>query len=144
MQPVWLCILSGRPSEDTSENTQWRKVKQMQPVWLRMFAGRKLEETFENPQCWKMEQMKPVGLFIYLWTSALNYFFLYQKCTLEPCQFLAAQDSSVTHSSNLYQVPQNSKNKKIRQTDLFFSTYVNGRSFFHNICFDNHCTMARL
>ena len=34
MQPLWLCIISGRSFEDTHENTHWRKVKQMQPVWL--------------------------------------------------------------------------------------------------------------
>ena len=34
MQPVWLCIFSGRPFEDTFENAQSRKVKQMQPMQL--------------------------------------------------------------------------------------------------------------
>ena len=29
MQPMWLCILTGRPFEDTFENAQWGKVKQM-------------------------------------------------------------------------------------------------------------------
>ena len=32
MQPMWLCILLCRQFEDTFENTQWRKVKQMQPM----------------------------------------------------------------------------------------------------------------
>ena len=30
MQPMWLCILSGRQFEDTFENAQRRKVEQMQ------------------------------------------------------------------------------------------------------------------
>ena len=32
MQPVWICILSKRQFEDTFENTQKRKVKQIKPV----------------------------------------------------------------------------------------------------------------
>ena len=31
---MWLCILTGRQFEDTFENAQWRKDKQMQPIWL--------------------------------------------------------------------------------------------------------------
>ena len=30
---MWLCILPGWQFEDTYENTQWGKVKQMQPMW---------------------------------------------------------------------------------------------------------------
>ena len=48
VQPMWLCILSCRWSEDTFENAQWRKVEQMQPVWLCIFSGRQFEETFET------------------------------------------------------------------------------------------------
>ena len=33
--------------EDSFENTQWRKVKQMQSVWLYILRGRQLEKTFE-------------------------------------------------------------------------------------------------
>ena len=32
MQPMRIYLLSGGPFEDTFENTQWRKVKQMQPM----------------------------------------------------------------------------------------------------------------
>ena len=32
MQPVRFDILSSKPFEETFENPQWRKVKQMQPV----------------------------------------------------------------------------------------------------------------
>ena len=34
MQPVWFCILTGKPFEDTFDNTQWRKVKSMQTMPL--------------------------------------------------------------------------------------------------------------
>ena len=37
MQPIWLCLFSGRPFEETFENPQWWKVKQMQPIWLCFF-----------------------------------------------------------------------------------------------------------
>ena len=40
MQPVWLCIFSGRQFEDTYEETQWRKAKQLQPVWLCILPGK--------------------------------------------------------------------------------------------------------
>ena len=33
MQPVWICILSKSQFEDTFENTQKRKVKQIKPVF---------------------------------------------------------------------------------------------------------------
>ena len=50
MQPVRQGIFSSRPFEDTFENTQWIKVKQMQPMRLCLFSGRRFEETFENAQ----------------------------------------------------------------------------------------------
>ena len=31
-QPVWLCIISGRPFEDTFEKAQWRKANKMQEM----------------------------------------------------------------------------------------------------------------
>ena len=51
MQPVWLCIRSGRQLEETFENAQWRKTQQMQPMRLCILSGKQFEETFENPQC---------------------------------------------------------------------------------------------
>ena len=42
---MWLCVLSSRPFEETHENAQWSKVKQMQPMWLRIFSGRQFEDT---------------------------------------------------------------------------------------------------
>ena len=62
MQPVWLRILSGKRFEDTFENAQRRKVKQMQPVWLRILSGRPLKDTFEKTQWRKVEQMQPMWL----------------------------------------------------------------------------------
>ena len=32
MQPMRLCLFLGKQFEDTFENTQWRKAKQMQPM----------------------------------------------------------------------------------------------------------------
>ena len=46
MQPMWLCILSGRRFVEAFENTQWRKVKQMQQMWLCIFLCKRIEDTF--------------------------------------------------------------------------------------------------
>ena len=54
MQPMWLCILSDRPFEETHENAQWRKVKQMQPMWLCIFSGRQFEDTHAIPKSRKI------------------------------------------------------------------------------------------
>ena len=62
MQPMWLCILSGRPFEETFENAQWRKAKQMQPMWLCLFSGMRFDETSENTQWRKAKQMQPMWL----------------------------------------------------------------------------------
>ena len=32
MQPMWLCLFSGRQFEETFENSQWGKDQQMQPM----------------------------------------------------------------------------------------------------------------
>ena len=50
MQPMWLCLLWPKCVKDTSENTHRRKAKQMQPMWLCLFSGRPFEKSFENPQ----------------------------------------------------------------------------------------------
>ena len=60
MQPMWLCLFSGRRFEETYENSQWRKVKPMQTMWLCLFSGTTFEETFENTQWRKVKQMKPM------------------------------------------------------------------------------------
>ena len=65
MQPVWLCILSGRRFEDTFENTQWRKVKQMQTMWLRLFSGKHFDGSFENTQRREVKQMQPMWLCLF-------------------------------------------------------------------------------
>ena len=43
-----LGILWDKQIDDTFENTQWGKVKQMQPVWLCNYLCKRFEETFEN------------------------------------------------------------------------------------------------
>ena len=57
MQPMWLCFLSGKQFEDTHDDTQWRNIKQMQPMWLCILSGRHFEETHENAQWGKVKQM---------------------------------------------------------------------------------------
>ena len=59
---MWLCILSGKRLEDTFENTQWGKGKQVQPMWLCILSGKRFEDTFENAQWRKVKQMQPVWL----------------------------------------------------------------------------------
>ena len=44
-------FISSQEFEDTFENTQWRKVKQMQHVWLSIYSGRQFENAFESSQC---------------------------------------------------------------------------------------------
>ena len=39
---------------------QWRKVKQMQPMSLCIFSGRQFEDTFDNAQWRKVKQMQPM------------------------------------------------------------------------------------
>ena len=65
MQPMWLCLFSGKQFEDTFENAHWRKVKQMQPMWLCLFSGRQFEETFENAQWSRIIQMQPMWVCIF-------------------------------------------------------------------------------
>ena len=40
---------------DSFENAQWRKVKQMQPMWLCILSGRRFVEAFENTQ-WRKDK----------------------------------------------------------------------------------------
>ena len=65
MQPMWLCIFWGRPFEETFENAQWRKVKQMQPVWLCLCVCMQFEDTFEKAQWRKVKQMHPMWLHLF-------------------------------------------------------------------------------
>ena len=44
MQPMWLCIHSGRQIGET----QWRKVKQMQPMWICILLQEQFEQTCDN------------------------------------------------------------------------------------------------
>ena len=50
LQPMQLCIFSGRPFEATFENAQWRKVKQMQPMRLYIIICKFFEDSFKNTQ----------------------------------------------------------------------------------------------
>ena len=57
MQPMQLCMLWYKGIEDTFENAQWRKAKQMQPMWLCFLSGRRFEDSFENTQ-WRKVRLK--------------------------------------------------------------------------------------
>ena len=62
MQSMWLCIFPGRQFEETFENAQRRKAKRMQPMWLCIFSVRQFEENFENAQWRKVKQMQPMWM----------------------------------------------------------------------------------
>ena len=47
--------MSGRPFEETFENAQWRKIKQMQPMRLCNYSCKLIENTFENAQWRKVK-----------------------------------------------------------------------------------------
>ena len=52
MQPMRLCMCSGRQFEKTFENSLWRKIVKMQPMQLCICSLRRFEKTFENSH-WK-------------------------------------------------------------------------------------------
>ena len=66
MQPMWLYLFSDKQFEDTFENAQWGKVKQMQPMWLCLFSDRPFEETFENAHWKKLNKCILSGRQVYV------------------------------------------------------------------------------
>ena len=44
-------MLWSKIFDETSEKTQWRKIQQVQPMQLCIFSGRQFEEAFENTLC---------------------------------------------------------------------------------------------
>ena len=48
MQPMRICILSGRQFEETFEKVQWGKVELLQLVWLCILSVMPFEDTFEK------------------------------------------------------------------------------------------------
>ena len=60
---MYIYIFLYKPFEETSENAQWRKVKQMQPMWLRVFSCKQFEEAFENAQWKKVKEIMKLCLF---------------------------------------------------------------------------------
>ena len=58
MWPVWLCILWSKQFEETFENTQRGKVKQMQIVQLCILACRQPEDSFVNALWGKAKQIQ--------------------------------------------------------------------------------------
>ena len=55
-----LCLFSGSPFEDTFENAQWGKAKQMQLMWFCFFLFKRFKDTFDNTQWGKAKQMQAV------------------------------------------------------------------------------------
>ena len=63
---MWLCLFSGRRFEDTCENAQWRKVKQMQPMRLCILKGRQVEETHTKTyHCFTAKFSSIISYYIY-------------------------------------------------------------------------------
>ena len=60
MQPVWLCIVSGRQLEDTFENAQWRKATQMHLLLPSILSCKQFESTFDITQWRKLKYMRPM------------------------------------------------------------------------------------
>ena len=59
MQPVWLCIVSGRQLEDTFENAQWRKATQMHLLLPIILSCKHFESSFNITQWRKVQRMCP-------------------------------------------------------------------------------------
>ena len=59
------CLSLCRPFEDTFENAQWGKAKQMQPMWLCMHWSKCIEDTFDNAQWRKAKQLPPMWLCLF-------------------------------------------------------------------------------
>ena len=78
---MWLCILSSRSFEETHENAQWRKVKQMQPMWLCIFSGRQFEDTHAIQKSRKL----PVFCFQKSWYRYLGPIPVYRYTTGACC-----------------------------------------------------------
>ena len=65
MRQMWISICSWKRFEDTFENAQWGKVKQMQPMWLCILSCRPFKDTPENTQRGKIKQMQAVRLCLF-------------------------------------------------------------------------------
>ena len=72
MQPMRLCICSGRQFEKTFENSHWRKVLQMQLMRLCICSGRQFEKTSENSHWGKVLQMQLTFVKTRNWISFPN------------------------------------------------------------------------
>ena len=95
MQPMWLCIILCKRSEETFENAQWRKVTQMQPMWVCIFTGMQFEDPFENTHCWKVRKNSTIEIVN---VSNANVYLMYNK---KIYNFLAYFGLVTFFSSNL-------------------------------------------
>ena len=69
MQPMLLCLFSGRRFEETFENTQWRKVKQMRPMWLCIFSGSQFEGPSKETQ---LQFGDNLNIFVNIWMYTIS------------------------------------------------------------------------
>ena len=115
MYPVWLCILSGRQFEDTYEDSQWRKVKQMQPVRICMLWSKCFEETFETHSG---EKSHPITSSL----DSLRMHFKRQKKSnkCSQCDFISSQEFEDT---------QNTQWRKVKQMQHVWLSIYSGRQF---------------
>ena len=70
---MWFCIYSGRRFEETFENAQWRKVKQMQPMHYGLSNVIIRDQKFA-----KVRKSKPL-LLAHFWTKRAQFFFKRSK-----------------------------------------------------------------
>ena len=76
---MWLCMLTGRWIEDTFENTQWRKAKQVQTMWICILTSRPFEETFENARRKKSNKCYQCDLASYQTGDLRRHLKMYYK-----------------------------------------------------------------
>ena len=107
---MWLCIFSRKRFEETFENAQRRKVKQVQPMWVCIVSGNPFEDSFENTQrgkvkptnwaIWKRKQCNENDTNFYQGlrsTAIIKYFeiiwFLYCLASRRLSMFIFWKDS---------------------------------------------------
>ena len=84
VQPVWICLFWSKQLEETFEDTQWRKVKQMQPMWLCIFSGSQFEGPSEETQ---LQFGDNLNIFVNIWMYTISvcvWHKLYQFIEISP------------------------------------------------------------
>jgi len=84
MQPVKICLFWSKQLEETFEDTQWRKVKQMQPMWLCIFSGSQFEGPSKETQ---LQFGDNLNIFVNIWMYTISvcvWHKLYQFIEISP------------------------------------------------------------